>query len=489
MGGKRKLPPPFFDLVPMSGGIKARYHIAEAVYNLAAYRSFEKPIVTALGCGSVDAELMMWFMRLMGGTGGGQPSVPTPLNMNDRERLIVQALQLWREGRRSAAVEFAEKNVLERWPLDFLTLRIVCDAYIHMGEPQKYLDTVIKVQSHWLTSPLVKNNESAFVLGMLSFGLQETGRLSQSRAIAMQSLSKGIPDSWAVHAVIHSYHSEGNIVEGLNFLNKFSKVWQTAPLLGEHIWWHIGVFHQETNKPSRALHIFDKHLIPPSLRSIEKVPSTAFILCDAAAILWRAHVMGMDVKQRAKAVCAGFRKGGHSQARVWIFTACHVVIAALMADDEQLLTEIMDLLAKTGSNDEFELLARQVGYPLAKALISYYTKRFDEVKMINLTPIGGSFAQRDTFAISLLDSIHRSSRVAESLEISRSRFLQAPSSPLARLVLFNVEHQNPKGICDRSLLTDSHPVIALEKETENNVLKSDLYSLVKRWTRFRGSKL
>eukprot|EP01060_Flectonema_neradi_P019238 TRINITY_DN2627_c0_g2_i1.p1 TRINITY_DN2627_c0_g2~~TRINITY_DN2627_c0_g2_i1.p1 ORF type:complete len:517 (+),score=95.43 TRINITY_DN2627_c0_g2_i1:89-1552(+) len=482
-------PPPFFDLVPMSGCEKAKLHVAAAVYNLSSYRSMESPIMKALQYGSVDAELLLWFTKLMGGTGGGQPSVPTPLNMNDRERLLVQSLQLWREGRRSAAVEFAEKNVLERWPLDMLTLRIVCDAYIHMGAPQKYLDAVSRVQNAWATSPLVKNNEDAFVMGMLSFGLQETGKLSQARAIAERSLSTGTPDSWAIHAVVHSYHSEGNIVAGLKFLNKTSTTWHKAPLLGEHLWWHIGIFHQEANKPYRSLHIFDKHLIPLAMRTREKVPSTAFILCDAVALLWRAKMAGVDVKERAKVVCMGFRKGGHSQSRVWLFTACHVVLAALLADDDELLAASMDLLAKTGSNDEFEILARTTGYPLARALVAYCTKSYQEVTMLDITAIGGSAAQRDTFLLGLLDAVHLSSRNKEALEISRSRFLQSPMSSLARLVLYNVEKQNRQGILDRSLLIEPNPVTTLEKETEKQLLKSDLYSLVKRWTRFRGARL
>eukprot|EP01059_Diplonema_ambulator_P010662 TRINITY_DN20677_c0_g1_i1.p1 TRINITY_DN20677_c0_g1~~TRINITY_DN20677_c0_g1_i1.p1 ORF type:complete len:509 (+),score=62.39 TRINITY_DN20677_c0_g1_i1:68-1594(+) len=489
--------------------------VAKALLKIAGYSSPEKHLKKALEKGgSVEAEIMAVLLGLSGGISAVLPRCLGNINKligdykargldTDREEGIASCISKWASGDLLGAVSQAE-IVLKHYPLDFLTLRLLCDARIILGQPEGYLSICQYVEPFWRKEKL--KIEHCYVLGMLSFGLQECGYLKECRNAARKSLQGGAKDAWAVHAVVHSFTAEGKSVIGLQYLNATAKIWQDAELLAEHIWWHAGINHLDVGKPSRALSIYDKHL---GGTNPDTPPTTAFALADSVGLLWRLYLMFPEVKpkliERAKILCHGAELGGHTQAKVWAFTGCHVFAAAVLCEDARIQAEVLSSMEEAAKHPEsdFGVICRDSAVLVCKGVRAHYDGRYHEaaaeLRSAKLFKIGGSSAQRDTFIYTLLDSLVRSGS-PEAPHLARTRSRENPSSPSTWLIRANSEaHNATQGAFGREILYPplnkaAEMALQLEIEADRQILGGGMYQLVKNWKRTRkvppgGAKL
>ncbi|KAJ9452144.1 hypothetical protein DIPPA_21954 [Diplonema papillatum] len=521
---------PFLGLVPtICQDASVNYLVARAAHRIALYQSPQKYLAAALERGtSVDAEVLSALLSLSSGTERTIHALPAKLRKAgalvqaaaahppqgrsedtaqaiERATALLQCLEMWGAGELKAAVQYAETRVLQRWPTDFITLRLVCDAHVILGQAEEYLKVTREVEPFYRASA---KRVHPFVLGMLAFGLQEVGDTASARVVAKKSLRTGVKDSWAVHAVAHSLTSDGQASRCLQYLNATADIWQAADLLAEHIWWHAAVSHVDVCKPYRALNVYDKRLMNGrgdtrtlTENLVSEIPTTAFALSDAAGILWRLYLQGVDVGSRAKAVVRGFLLGGHETSDVWVFTTCHFMLAALLAGEDAVQQDILrSLRAANGGGNDVSFIKEEAGYPICLAMLRHREGLHAEcvalLQGVDLTLIGGSAAQRDTFCLTLLDACVRAKSNPACLALTKQRVADSPSSPLSWLIRANAEAGNAEGgAFDRSVLdapagspreelpTSVLVARKLEADADRQVLGGSLYSLAKRWTR------
>ena len=130
-----------------------------------------------------------------------------------------------------------------------------------------------------------------YVQGMYAFGLEENGQYAEAEDRARAALADNARDVWAVHAMAHVYEMEGAPHDGVEFLARTVENWGGS-YFAVHNWWHRALYHLELGALDEALALYDG--------PIRRTRSTEWLdIVDAASLLWRLHLFGVDVEGRA----------------------------------------------------------------------------------------------------------------------------------------------------------------------------------------------
>ena len=186
------------------------------------------------------------------------------------------------------------------------------------------------------------------------------------------------------------------------------------------------------------LRLIDTHLSGDALQvTLQRV--------DAAALLWRLHLLGEDVSAHAAAVVQGWALcDGH--AGDYAFNDVHAVLAMLAAGEMQRAEAWVARCAERalGAEDarrSNHLMAREVGLPLMRGLLAY--ARGDADGAVDLIyPVrsgaqrfGGSHAQRDLIDQTLLGAAASGGRRRLGRALINERCMAKTITPLMRLWL------------------------------------------------------
>jgi hypothetical protein len=95
----------------------------------------------------------------------------------------------------------------------------------------------------------------------------------------------------AVHAVTHVYESQGRRYEGQRLLRTSRWFWDKAELLQVHLHWHWALMQLGDGQYERAMGRYDEWIR-------EDGAETIMNLSDAASLLWRMELLGIDVFDR-----------------------------------------------------------------------------------------------------------------------------------------------------------------------------------------------
>ena len=99
-----------------------------------------------------------------------------------------------------------------------------------------------------------------------------------------------------MHALAHVFEMEGSQQDGVKFLTASASDW-SGSFFAIHNWWHRGLYHLELGEISEALALYDG--------PIRAGRSTEWLdVVDAAALLWRLSLFGVDAAERAAALAA-----------------------------------------------------------------------------------------------------------------------------------------------------------------------------------------
>jgi hypothetical protein len=156
-------------------------------------------------------------------------------------------------------------------------------------------------------------------------------------------------------------------------------------------------------------------------------------MVDASALLWRLQLHGVDVGNRWQGM-----------AEVWeprigdgwyAFNDTHAMMAFAGAGRGDLATQLLGVMERTAtlSNDN-GAMTRNVGLPVARAVLAYAQGRYDETVelLLPVRPIaaraGGSHAQRDLLAQTLTAAAERSGRWRLARALLNERLALKPAS-------------------------------------------------------------
>lgn len=345
----------------------------------------------------------------------------------EREQWHLAAAERAAEGRWAAACE-AWEHLLLHWPRDHLALQLAHLFDFYRGDAVALRQRVARVLPEWPRDDPLR----PWVLGLWAFGLEECNLYDQAEAAGREALADGARVPWAVHAVAHVMEMQGRHDDGLRWLDAQRHAWED-PFEGQengmigHNTWHRALFRLETLDTTAVLAEYDQRL--------DRLAREGITLqrLDAAALLWRLHLLDVDVGDRWRRLRADW-PGCHDEAGHYAFNDWHALIACVGAGDLAGAHELQRR-ARGAAGSDNHTMADAVGLPLMQAVLDFAEGRLDTAGQTlyrlrqRAWRFGGSHAQRDLIDQTLLACAARGAAGAEGRAVLRERLMARARSP------------------------------------------------------------
>jgi tetratricopeptide (TPR) repeat protein len=346
-----------------------------------------------------------------------------------RERLHLQAALAWSRGKLDVAARFYDL-ALAREPKDLLALRVGHDLAFFLGDARNLRDVVGRVRHAW------SEDDELFsvVEGMHAFGLEENGDYRRAETTARAALAAEPSDVWAHHALAHVFEMEGRTVEGIEFLTGSAARWEES-FFAVHNWWHLALLEIEEGTLEAALGLYDG--------PVRRAESPEWLdLVDAASLLWRLSLLGVDVGERAAALLPLVED--RLCDAISSFNDLHGLMICSLAGREDLVDALV-AAAGSGEGSSQALVHSLVGGPLLEGFRAFgrseYAAAVAELfsARARASMIGGSVAQRDVVDLTLLAAALRSGDQGLAAALISERVERKPSGAqgVARLAAAN----------------------------------------------------
>lgn len=277
------------------------------------------------------------------------------------------------------------------------------------------------------------------VLGMHAFGLEETADYARAEAAGRRAVELEPRDGWAQHAVAHVLEMQCRQREGIAWMRASPQAWAADSFFQVHNWWHLALFHLELGEVDEVLALFDG--------PINGGGSTlALDLVDASALLWRLHLLGVEVGQRWQSVAERWQP--LALAGNYAFNDVHAMLAFVGAGRPEAARALLEAQQRAlhGGADNARFTA-EVGQPVAQAIHAFGEGHYARVLRL-LRPVrniaqrfGGSHAQRDLLDLTMIEAAFRAGQKNLAAALCNERLAVRPDSPLSRRLADRAELQ------------------------------------------------
>jgi tetratricopeptide (TPR) repeat protein len=335
---------------------------------------------------------------------------------NPREQAHLAALQAWSGGDWYAAAGHWERLLLD-YPRDLMALKLCQDMHFFLGNSEPLRDVIARVLPDWDEDL----RGYGYLLGMYAFGLEECGDYRRAEDYGRRAVAIQPRDSWAIHAVAHVMEMENRLQEGIDWLNERREDWAQDSFFAIHQWWHLALYHFDSQQYDRVLQLYDQQ--------IRREPSKLVLnLIDASSLLWRLALASdsIDLSSRAQELTSIWQPLAPDALSA--FNDMHAMMAFVLAGDESAADTLLEAQQRgAAGDDDYARVTRTLGLPVCRALQAFGRGQYAEVVALllpiryALQPIGGSHAQRDLCAMTLLEAALRGGqqRLAKALLAER----------------------------------------------------------------------
>jgi tetratricopeptide (TPR) repeat protein len=350
--------------------------------------------------GFVMAHLMKVYMTQVGSNphihamGAAAFETARTLPANARESAHVAAAGALLAGEIRTAGRILE-DISIAYPRDALALQAGQLMDFLLGDSRMLRDRIGRALPAWSEGM----PDYHAVLGMLAFGLEETGLYDRAEAAGRRAVELQPRNGWAQHAVAHVLEMQDRRADGIAWMRADTDAWTHESFFAVHNWWHLALFHLGLGEVDEVLRLYDGPIW--GHRS-----SMSFDMVDASAMLWRLKLLGVDLGDRWAPLADAWAA---QPAGRLAFEDAHALMAFIGAgrdgDVRATLEAQAAAAAGTGDNAYF---TREVGQPLLQGLAAYAEGR--HARAVELLRgvrnragrFGGSHAQRDLIDLTLI---------------------------------------------------------------------------------------
>lgn len=351
-------------------------------------------------------------------------ALPLMRHATVRERQLFAAANAGVGGQwRAACAQW--QAALDEHPRDVFALQCAHLFDFYVGDAQALQSRPAHALNHLATADPLR----PYVLGMHAFGLEENAHFDQAEAVGREADATSAKVPWATHAVAHVMEMQGRFDDGSRWLRERESTWAEGNGFANHHWWHAALFQLEAMNIPAALALYDQHLG-------SRHASVTLHRLDGAALLWRLHLLEVDVGSRWRDVAQGWDLSPASAA-LSVFNDVHAlwVLTGLQRfnDAQTLVTEVERRLQSGHVTEPADVA--QVGLPLLRGVLAFGRADFaDAVRWLQplrapLHRLGGSHAQRDAVSQTLLAAALRCGDAALSTALLAER-AHKPHTPL-----------------------------------------------------------
>lgn len=356
--------------------------------------------------------------------------------VTERERASVAALRAWIENRQDDAISIWDR-ILDDHPTDLLTLQLIHYRNFWHGKAIAIKDSVARTFHAWDSSMPNYSN----VLGMYSFGYNETGDKVRGLELGLQAVDLNSDDLWAVHALSHVYHDTGDHDKGIALLTGDKTEWDDRNAIREHLRWHESILHWDRGDFDKVLSLYDNHIakaITPFYLDIQ----------NTAAVLWRLECAGVDVGNRWQDLSDVVAQ--RVVTRNLPFTDVHLaMVLGRTGEHDRMKTLISSIKSDSDkSRNGHEVSSFETDLAVCEAVDAYCQGDF-KTTIDKLLParwnayrsIGASDAQRDVISVMLGQAALKANENSLARSIFAKRVQAKPKSQLSWLWYANALNQ------------------------------------------------
>lgn len=345
--------------------------------------------------------------------------------LNNRERAHLEAARDWAEGRfHEGAARYA--RIARENPRELAALQYAHVACFFLSMQQELRDWPLQALGAFRSS----DDGYSYILGMAAFGLEECGGYARAEIYGKQAVAAYPRDGWAVHAVAHVNEMRGDLDAGIPWLADSAKHWPPDSGFAYNNRWRLALLHLDRGDIAPVLELYDEKVRPD--------PNAQIMLewIDAAALLWRLYLEGVDTGDRFAKVANAMERC--AEAGIHVFNGLHAIMAFLGAGRSSGVERTLKAMRRvaTGEGDN-AYLARVIGLPLSEAFVAYAAGDYKTcVEKTCATRgvaqrFGGSHAQCDILTLTALHAAIRG-RMREAAEaLAAERLAYKPHSPWA----------------------------------------------------------
>lgn len=351
------------------------------------------------------------------------------LRLDDREAGHLAALELMIAGDWTRAAVTLDRLGM-RYPRDLVALQVGHQMDFFRANARNLRDRIARALPAWSADL----PGYSIALGMLSFGLEETGDYARAEETGRRALDLQPLDCWAHHAVTHVMEMQGRAQDGIGWMSMRQRYWSNdANFFKGHNWWHRALFHLDLGEADETMALYDGPI--RGNRS-----AVVLDLVDASALLWRLHLSGYDVGLRWTELAAAWDT--HADGRTYPFNDWHAVMAYLGAGRPKDVARLAKAYHENdGAGSETAAWGRTIARPLIEGFSAFW--HGDHRTAVELlhparfvaNGFGGSHAQRDIIDWTLTEAALRGGLRDVADALAQERLALKPHSPVNRAFL------------------------------------------------------
>lgn len=340
---------------------------------------------------------------------------------HERERLHLAAARAWVEGDPARSLA-AFDALLERCPRDLLALQFAHQADFFTGRQEALRERPARaVAALGADAP-----GYGFALGMLAFGHEEAGQYGEAEALGREAVARNPVDGWGIHAVAHVLEMQGRDEEGIAWYEARERDWTETSFFAVHNAWHLALYHVDRDDPAGALAVYDR-LLRPGRRSL------VLNLCDAAALLWRLHLAGIEAGERWPELAAAM--SNRAEPGCHVFNDIHLAFALAGAGELAGLDRLLERLRRLAAEgSDYAGRLRRIGLPAIQAAAAFARQRYAAAvagllaALPDLGAMTGSHAQREILLLTLCEAALRDRQLSLARSLLEARAACKPAS-------------------------------------------------------------
>ncbi|MBW4709622.1 tetratricopeptide repeat protein [Roseobacter sp. YSTF-M11] len=334
--------------------------------------------------------------------------------LSDRERLWVEALDHWLDGKPSGAIA-AMEQILTTHPADTLSAKVSHAIRFILGDANGMRTSIERV----LGAHGQDHACRGFALGCHAFSLEETGDYDRAEAAGREGLLLAPDDSWGLHAITHVYDMTARPDLGINLIESHASAWDHCNNFRYHVWWHKALLHMDKGELDVALGLYDAQIRADKTDDYRDIS-------NATSLLVRLELEGMDVGPRWEEL-ADLAQNRTDDGCV-VFADLHYMLALTGADRPDARDAMARRFAKDAAKSgEMPQRYADPGVAALSGLNAFAEGRYDAafadlvVARPAMQTIGGSHAQRDVFERITIDAGLRAGRYDQTEAVIQDR--------------------------------------------------------------------
>jgi tetratricopeptide (TPR) repeat protein len=344
---------------------------------------------------------------------------------DEREASHIHALDLLQKGNWNAAAEALDHHNMH-YPHDLLALQSGHLMDFYRGNSRNLRDRIARALPQWSSDM----PGYPIMLGMYSFGLEETGDYGRAEDKGREALDLQPLDCWAHHAVAHLMEMQGRVQDGIGWMSEREPHWSGADnFFKVHNWWHKALYHMDLGQFDKALEIYDQR-VQPNLGDV------ALNLVDASALLWRMHLADQDVGARWTEVADGWNRV--ADRKLYPYNDWHAVMAYLGAGQDERVAATTAAFEQAANTSETAVWAKKIGLPLVAGFSAFWhgdyasaVRHLHSARFV-ANAFGGSNAQRDVIDWTLTEAALRGGQSGVARAMANERLALKPHSAMNR---------------------------------------------------------